>query len=164
MRALVFLIVTLLLPLPAFAGVESGESAPAFEGPALKESGTLRLADFRGKVVYLDFWASWCGPCRISLPMLEELRREYQAKGFEVIAVNVDENPQDALDFLKKYPVTYPVVRDPQQAIARLYNVPAMPSSFLIGRDGVVRAVKLGFNKNDMPLLKEQVAQLVQGG
>src|SRR5690349_9791346 len=123
MRHLVVLLAALLLSAPAFARVESGSSAPTFEGPTLKDSGKLRLEDFRGKVVYLDFWASWCGPCRVSLPMLEELRREYQAKGFEVIAVNVDENPQDALDFLKKYPVTYPVVRDPQQAIARLYDV-----------------------------------------
>jgi thiol-disulfide isomerase/thioredoxin len=153
----------LLASAPALARVQSGETAPAFEGAVLKDSGTLRLADFRGKVVYLDFWASWCGPCRVSLPLLDKLRREYGASGFEVIAVNVDENPQDALDFLKKYPVTYPIVRDPQQSIARLYDVPAMPTSYLIGRDGTVVSVKHGFQKKDIPKLQAKVAELVKG-
>jgi thiol-disulfide isomerase/thioredoxin len=154
----------LALPLAALAGAQTGQPAPVFEGaPLLREGAPIRLEDYRGKVVYLDFWASWCAPCRVSLPLLEELRRQYQASGFEVIAVNVDENPEDALDFLKKYPVTYPIVRDPQQAVARLYDVPAMPTSYLIGRDGVVHAVKHGFKKNDMPKLNEAVAKLVKG-
>ncbi|HXG29487.1 MAG TPA: TlpA disulfide reductase family protein [Nevskiales bacterium] len=154
----------LILCLLASLGAEAatpGQPAPAFSAEALQGAGPIELAHYRGKVVLLDFWASWCPPCRQSLPAFERLRAEYGTAGFEVIAVNLDERPQDGLDFLKKYPVTYPTVRDPQGRLARLYDVRAMPMSYLIDRQGVLRQVHPGFNKKDLPRLRAAVAELL---
>ena len=138
-----------------------GAPAPEFSGEPLRGGTAVSLEQFRGKVVYLDFWASWCGPCRHSLPWLSQMRSDYAARGFEVIAVNVDEDSQDGLDFLKKYPVTYPTVRDAEGRIARSYDVKVMPMSYLIDRQGVVRLVHPGFNKKDTPQLRAAVTQLL---
>ncbi len=81
-----------------------GQMAPNFKLPGMKTGNLMSLKSHRGKVVYLDFWASWCGPCRQSLPMLNELRKELRRKGFEVIAVNLDEDKKDAQTFLKQFP------------------------------------------------------------
>jgi thiol-disulfide isomerase/thioredoxin len=145
----------------AVQAAEVGEPAPAFSGEPLQSGAAVSLEQFRGKIVYLDFWASWCGPCRHSLPWLSQMRSDYAARGFEVIAVNVDEQPQDGLDFLKKYPVTYPTVRDAEGRIAHLYDVKTMPMSYLIDRQGVVRLVHQGFNKKDTPQLRAAVTQLL---
>jgi peroxiredoxin len=147
---------------PGLAGaVEIGQTAPAFEGAALRGDAPVRLEEYRGKVVFLDFWASWCGPCRQSLPALERLRAEFAARGFEVLAVNVDENPADGLDFVKRYAVTYPLAADPGGAVAQMYDVKAMPSSYLIDRKGVVRHVHRGFRNSDLPGLRQTLGQLL---
>jgi peroxiredoxin len=151
----------LALACAAATAVESGQPAPAFSAPALPAGGDVSLADYAGQVVYLDFWASWCAPCRQSLPWMEEQRREFADRGFEVIAINVDENPRDALKFLERVPVSYPVVADHRGQLANLYNVSEMPSSFLIDRQGVVRLVHRGFNKSDAARLRQQIATLV---
>jgi thiol-disulfide isomerase/thioredoxin len=157
------LVLMLLVALPKLAlAVENGQPAPAFGAVLLQGNETVELERHRGKVLYLDFWASWCGPCRQSLPAMEKLRTEFGPAGFEVIAVNLDEQPQDGLDFLKKYPVTYPIVQDAQGRIARLYDVRTMPMSYLIDRKGVVRHVHQGFNKKDIPRLRAAVAELVR--
>ena len=82
------------------------------------------IDQFRGKLIYLDFWASWCGPCRKSLPVLNEIRSQYADKGFEVLAINVDENLADALKFLEKYPVDYPILLDPKGSLPQAYRIP----------------------------------------
>lgn len=150
----------LCLAWPARA-VEPNQAAPLFTAKSLQAADAIELARYRGQVVLLDFWASWCGPCRQSLPALEALRKEFGDAGFEVIAVNLDEKQQDGLDFLKKYPVTYPIVQDAPGRIARLYGVRTMPMSYLIDRQGVVRQVHQGFNKKDVPHLQAAVAELV---
>lgn len=160
-RARVLLLaLSLSLPGAAYA-VQQGQPAPLFKAEPLQGSRPVELEQFRGKVVYLDFWASWCAPCRQSLPALEQMRGEHGERGFEVIAVNVDEVSQDGLDFLEKYPVTYPTVRDPEGRLARLYGVRTMPMSYLIDRQGVVRHVHQGFNKKDLPRLDAAVRKLV---
>lgn len=156
-----FLLLALLAVMPAATATERGEPAPAFGAASLRNGDPVRLEDFRGKVVYLDFWASWCGPCRQSLPWMEQLRREFGAAGFEVLAVNVDETPADALRFLRRYPVTYPIVGDARGTVAALYDVQDMPSSYLIDRKGVVREVHRGFNRSDAARLRDAVATLV---
>lgn len=159
------LLALMLFALPSLAlAVESGQTAPLFGAVLLQGKETVELERHRGKVVLLDFWASWCGPCRQSLPALENLRREFGPAGFEVIAVNLDADPQDGLDFLKKYPVTYPIVQDAQGRIARLFDVQTMPMSYLIDRQGVVQQVHQGFNKKDVPRLRAAVAALVREG
>jgi len=159
-----FLILAIGLLLPAFASAAGpGQPAPLFGAVLLQGKETVELEHHRGKVVLLDFWASWCGSCRQSLPALESLRSEFGPAGFEVIAVNLDTDPQDGLDFLKKYPVTYPIVQDTQGRIARLFDVRTMPMSYLIDRQGVVQQVHQGFNKKDMPRLRAAVSELVGG-
>ena len=105
----------------------------------------LDLAAYKGKVVYLDFWASWCKPCRQSFPWMNELTDLYGSDGFVVIAVNVDHEPDLAADFLRQNAADFKVVYDPGGDLAEKYNVQAMPTSVLIGRDGRVRYVHSGF-------------------
>lgn len=146
---------------PADAELRLGQPAPPFEGKSLGDGTPIRLADHAGKVVYLDFWASWCGPCQRSLPFMEQLHREFGEAGLVVIAVNVDEQPEDALRFLQRFAVGYAVLDDSRGALAALYDVQDMPSSYLIDRDGIVRTVHRGFNRSDARRLRQAVAKLV---
>ena len=138
-------LLALAFALPAGA-VKPGERAPAFEGAALADGAPIPREALRGKVVYLDFWASWCGPCRLSLPWMDRLGREFGERGLAVLAVNVDERRDDALAFLRRFPASVTVAADPRGAIATLYDVQDMPTSYVIDRRGVVRAVHRGFN------------------
>ena len=152
-----------LLALPAGAGVQVGQSAPPVSLPLLSAGGPalLSLDSLRGKVVYLDFWASWCGPCRLSFPQLEQLRQELGPRGFEVLAVNVDEFEPDAQRFLEEVPVSYPVVRDAAGETPRSYGVPGMPTGFLIDRAGVVRLIHQGYRKSDGASLRNAITELL---
>ena len=106
----------------------------------------LDLSAYRGKVVYVDFWASWCGPCRESFPWLGNLVREFSSRDFVVIAVNVDKDRARAERFLDNTPADFPIVYDPRGDIATAYNVAGMPSAVLIDRDGHVRFQHAGFS------------------
>ena len=144
------------------AGVSAGQEAPGFELPRLAgEAGALALTDLRGKVVYVDFWASWCGPSRLSFPQLQVLHEEFGSLGFEVLAVNVDEFEPDALQFLEEIPVTYPVVRDASGATSAAYGVLGMPTGYLIDRQGIVRKVHQGFRKSDGVKLRREIVELL---
>ena len=125
------------------------------------QSSNLSLAELQGKVVYLDFWASWCGPCRKSFPVLEQLRQQLGSQGFEVLAVNVDEFEADALQFLTELPVSYPVVRDGSGTTPKAYGILGMPTAYLIGRDGVVRLVHAGFKTSDVEKLRVEIIKLL---
>jgi cytochrome c biogenesis protein CcmG/thiol:disulfide interchange protein DsbE len=104
-----------------------------------------QLSDYRGKVVVLDFWASWCVPCRRSFPWMNEMQAKYGDDGFVIVAVNLDNESTDASEFLRRYPAQFTIAYDPERKLAREFAVEAMPSSFLIGRDGTVIERHLGF-------------------
>lgn len=127
---------------PAIAAT-AGTAAPAFalDGRA----GPVKLADFRGKYVYLDFWASWCGPCKHSFPWMDALQKRYGAAGLQVVAVNVDTSRGDAEQFLALVPSGFVVAWDPTGAVAKQYAIKGMPSSVLIDPAGQVVAVHAGF-------------------
>ena len=121
----------------------------------------LDLASYRGKVVVLDFWASWCGPCRDSFPFLEGLRRKYDSEGLVVVAVNVDTRRELAAKFLADTPVGFDIVYDPHGDLAARWELAGMPSSFLIARDGSTRLRHTGFRKADGTRLDEAIVQLL---
>ena len=112
----------------------------------LANAAGLDLSQFTGKVVYLDFWASWCVPCRQSFPWLNEVQAAYANKGLVVIGVDLDKEPELARKFIDAHRPSFPLVSDPEGSIARSYNVKAMPTSLVIGRDGQVHAVHQGFH------------------
>jgi peroxiredoxin len=149
------------LAAPGAGALGAGDTAPQFTARALEGAGQLSLADYRGKLVYLDFWASWCPPCLVSLPALEALRQEYAARGFEVVAVNLDRDLEQARRFLRKNPVGYKSASDPEGRIPRSFEVETMPTSFLIDRNGVVQYVHEGFRKGDVELLRERIEALL---
>jgi len=103
-------------------------------------------AQYKGQVIYLDFWASWCVPCRLSFPWMNELQAEYSGKGFTIVAVNVDHDAAAAQRFLEQAPASFKIVYDPSGKIAQKYPLKGMPTSFLIGRDGTVRFEHDGFS------------------
>ena len=109
---------------------------------------TLDLSAYKGKVVYLDFWASWCTPCRLSFPWMNEIQETYERKGLVVIGVNVDRDRHLADEFLQTNGARFKIVYDPNGQIASEYNFKDMPTSVLIGRDGKLRAVHNGFYPN----------------
>ena len=120
-------------------------SAAAVSHADEPSSAPLTLAEHAGKVVVVDFWASWCVPCRRSFPWLNRMQQKYADEGLVVIGVNVDQEPDSAAAFLHDYPATFQIIYDQQGRLAREFNVLGMPSSFVIGRDGTRKAEHLGF-------------------
>jgi thiol-disulfide isomerase/thioredoxin len=139
--------------------IEAGTPAPDLNLPGLKEAVTL--ASLKGKVVYLDFWASWCGPCKQSFPYMNELQAKYKAQGFEIVGVNLDAKRDDADKFLAETPARFTLAFDAKGESARRFEVKSMPSSVLIGRDGKVIATHRGFKDDDRKDLDARVAQAV---
>lgn len=125
----------------------------------------LDLASLRGKVVVVDFWASWCGPCKVEMPVLERLYKQYGSKGLVVIGVSVDRERENITEFLKKMKVSFPIVHDKDHAVSGRFEPPKMPSSYIIDRKGIVRYVHAGFHKDkDEPALEREIKALLGEG
>jgi len=140
---------------------EIGEPAPQFTLPTLQQDQPFALKAFAGKVIYLDFWASWCAPCRTSFPLLNALHKKLKAQGFEVIAINLDEDKAKAEQFLKEIPVGFTVLRDGKGEWADRYVVESMPTSFIIDKQGVVRHIHHGFSSDDINGLEQKITELL---
>jgi cytochrome c biogenesis protein CcmG, thiol:disulfide interchange protein DsbE len=143
-----------LLAMPANA-VEAGQAAPDFDLPG--RLGAVKLSDFKGKTVYLDFWASWCGPCKQSFPWMNDLQTRYGAKGLRVVGINVDQKSDDAKAFLKDNPAAFDVAFDQPGKTPRSYAIKGMPTSVLIGPDGKVLQVHSGFKEEQRDDLERQI-------
>jgi thiol-disulfide isomerase/thioredoxin len=128
---------------PAALALDVGQSAPAVELPGLPAA--VKLADLQGKLVYLDFWASWCGPCKQSFPWMNEMQARYGARGLKVVAINLDARREDADKFLAEVPARFVVAFDAKGDSARRYAIKGMPTSVLIGPAGQVLAIHNGF-------------------
>ena len=148
-------------PLGASA-VKPGQPAPEIQAPLLDGSGTLSLSAHRGKVVYVDFWASWCPPCLEAVPALEKLRSEFASADFQILAVNLDKKPKKALKFLRKHPIGYPSGSDPKGIFPASYGLETMPTSYLLDRQGVVRYVHKGFRDGDIEEIRREIQRLVK--
>ena len=150
------------MPAGACLAVEPGDQAPPLELPQLQADGTVALADHAGKIVYLDFWASWCPPCLVSMPVMNAMRNRLQARGvpFEVVAVNVDSDPEDGIDFLLDKPVDFIVLTDPDGVTPAAYAVRGMPTSYLIDADGMIAMRHEGFKRSDAQMIENEIMRL----
>jgi len=144
--------VLLLLPHSALA-----EPAKQFELSGINGT-TVSLEALRGKVVYLDFWASWCGPCRASFPWMDEMQSKYAEQGLTVLAINLDDKQQNAEEFLEDYPVDFLLAFDPKGTTPKEYGVMGMPTSFLIDRNGEITQQHVGFNSSNKKELEQAIA------
>ena len=137
------------------SATEVGQTAPEFDLPG--QLAAVKLSDYKGKTVYLDFWASWCGPCKQSFPWMNEMQSRYSTHGLRVVGVSVDQKTTDAKGFLKDNPATFDVAFDPTGKTPRLFGIKGMPTSVLIGPDGKVLSVHSGFKDEQRADLERQI-------
>ena len=122
----------------------------------------IKLSELRGQVILLNFWASWCGPCRQEMPLLEKLHQRYSALGFTVLGVNVEEDSSKAKAMLKHVPVSFPILYDTRNTVSKQYKVSGMPSTVMIDRDGNMRYLHKGYKPGDEAQYKKWVKQLIK--
>lgn len=144
----------------ASSGIE-GQPAPDF---ALRSSSgaNLRLSEYRGDVVMINFWATWCGPCRQEMPLLDELYTRYQRVGFNLLGVNIDDDSGRAMDMAKELGVSFPVLFDAQKEVSKLYAVEAMPVTVLVDREGTIRFVHHGYKPGYEEKYLNQIRSLLR--
>ncbi len=138
----------------AALALEPGELAPALELTGVEAQQAVPVT---GKLTYVDFWASWCGPCRKSFPWMNEMQRKYAGQGLAIVAVNLDQERADADTFLQKIPAEFPIAFDPSGDAPTRYGVKGMPTSVLVGADGKVLEIHAGFNERDAAALEEMI-------
>ena len=144
--------------------VEEGELAPHFNLPSIyPDKPSISLQELAGKTVYIDFWASWCAPCLISLPLYNDMYHRYKDLGLEVLAISVDNPVEEGLEFLEDTPLDFLIPSDPEGETAELFQVIGMPTSYLISPDGEVKLVHMGFRNGDMDIIEAAVKEVLEG-
>ena len=145
---------------------ETLKPASKFTLPDFYSGEMISLEDYKGAVVLVDFWASWCGPCQASLPEYEALRQKLQRSlphnKFEVLAINVDGNKEEALQFLRKLELSYPILKESSGKSQRDYELLAMPTSFLVDQEGFIRIAHVGFSSGYIDLLEKEINKLFE--
>jgi len=159
MQRFLFWLTGLFMSLAAQAGEMSGP-APDFTLTGL-DGQKVRLADLKGQVVMINFWASWCGPCRQEMPLLNDIYSTYKKAGFVLLGVNVDESVADAKGFLAKTPVNFPVLHDAEGKVADLYKNQAMPSSYFVDRKGNLTYLHQGYRPGEESEYKKVIKKLL---
>ena len=153
--------------LPAGAITATGDAAPDFTLSTLDGATSYTLSDLKGQVVYIDFWASWCSPCRKSFPEVQALQSEYKDRPFQVLALSLDRRAGDGLKFIQAQKSTLTALFDDGGAVANAYGVRSIPSMFIVGPDGKVAYSTVGFDPRAMPQIKSTIDGLlaqVEGG
>lgn len=149
------------LTAPARASVAPGRVAPDFTLRS-GEGRNLRLAEQRGKVVMVNFWATWCTPCRVEMPHLQRLHEQYRSAGFLLLGVSVDDDPAKAMELAGRLRLSFPILFDTDKTVSRLYDLKTMPSTMLIDRDGALRQVHRGYKDGVEQLYAQQVRDLLK--
>ena len=139
----------------------AGRPAPDF---ALRSSTgeNLRLSEYRGDVVMINFWATWCGPCRQEMPLLDDLYNRYQRVGFNLLGVNIDDDSSRAMDMMAELGVDFPVLFDDRKEVSRMYEVDAMPVTVLVDREGNVRYVHQGYKPGYEEMYLDEIRSLLR--
>lgn len=145
---------------PSAFAVSAGDPLPELQTPASQDV-AVSQDTLRGKVVLVNFWASWCPPCRDELPELQKMHTAYQEQGFEVVGINIDTQRENATEFIKRYNVTFPVLFDPQQSVIRQFGAKAMPTSYLVNREGVVQEVFYGYSAQKRTRIEQAITALL---
>jgi thiol-disulfide isomerase/thioredoxin len=152
----------LLIAVPA-SNAASGSSGPAPPFTLDSRAGSkISLAQYKGQVVMLNFWASWCGPCRQEMPLLENIYKKYNKMGFTMIGVNVEPDSKAAEGFLQQTPVSFPVIYDKDSAVSKAYDVSGMPSTVIIDRKGNIRVLHRGYKPGDENEYLDSIRTLVR--
>ena len=149
------------LALPALAADPTGSPAPAFTLGSSAGS-NVSLAQYKGQVVMLNFWASWCGPCRQEMPLLESIYKKYNRMGFTLIGVNVEPDSNAANQWLKQTPVSFPILYDKDSKVSKMYDVAGMPSTVIIDRTGKLRVLHRGYKPGDENEYLDSIRTLVR--
>lgn len=158
-RVVATVVLMTLLTVPAVAGTDP-KAAPDLS-LSTRDGQTLRLADLKGHVVLLDFFASWCVPCRKSFPQIEALYKELRERGLEVVAINVDDQARKANAFLSQYSYSMPIVLDPGGRAAKAFDLQAMPSTAIIDRAGTVRFAHIGYTDKTIGQYRAEILELL---
>ena len=142
--------------------VLSGGLAASLVSHGAAAADPLGIDQLKGKVVYLDFWASWCGPCKLSFPFMKDLQETYSSRGLVILTVNLDHDRHKAEFFLNQIGASLPVIYDPSGVVAGKYQIREMPTSMVIGRDGAVRYVHKGFHSDQSQEYRDHVARVLE--
>jgi peroxiredoxin len=149
-----------LLAGTAFAG-DAGGPAPSFTLAALSGQ-QAALSQYKGQVVMVNFWATWCGPCQQEMPLLDQMYKKYKPAGFTLIGVNVDKEAPAVKDLMARKPVSFPVLLDPANQVSKAYHVDEMQSSVLIDRKGEIRYIHRGYRPGDENEYQDRIRQLIR--
>ncbi len=154
------IVAALAVSLPALAG-STGGPAPAFT-LAARGGQDVSLSQYRGQVVMINFWASWCGPCRQEMPLLESIYKKYGKMGFTMLGVNVEPDSNAANEWLKATPVSFPILYDRDSKVSKLYEVSGMPSTVIIDRSGKLRMLHRGYKPGDENEYLDSIRSLIR--
>ncbi|MFC1852807.1 peroxiredoxin family protein [candidate division CSSED10-310 bacterium] len=154
-----------LLLLSLISGVAAqeltvGTLAPALTGKDIQQQ-DFNLSRLKGKVVIVNFWASWCIPCRYELPFFAELHGEFKERGLEIVAINVDKDIAKAHQFMKKHKLPFTIVLDTDHALIPQYHPSAMPTSYILDHNGIIRYIHRGFHKKDQDIFRQELKTLL---
>ncbi len=157
-------VMSLALISTANAKVKVGQVFPDFTLNKLSEpSASLKLSSLKGKVVIIDFWASWCEPCKVELPILNKINKKFQGKGLEIIGVNEDKEPTEANSFLKEFPVQMTLLADGQKAdVLKKLEVAGLPVTYVLNKKGQVSKIHKGFKDGDVDKFEKEIIALLK--